>query len=93
MYYGSAWDGIYVMKLDAATGLAATGGDKGLRIAQRGSTGGNINGNIEGAEIIYHPQQDKYYLFLAYGWRQNIMCVWAGHHHPRDLFSILREKI
>src|SRR5687768_1485425 len=53
MYYGSAWDGIYILKLNAATGLAQASGDKGVRIAQRGFTGNSINGNIEGPEIIY----------------------------------------
>src|SRR4051812_36259448 len=43
-------------------------GDKGKRIAQRGFTGNKINGNIEGAEIIYNEAQNKYYLFIAYDW-------------------------
>jgi len=68
MYYGSAWDGIYTIQLDPATGLALTPGDVGKRIANRGFTNGNYNGNIEGAEIIYNPQLNKYYLFIAYDW-------------------------
>lgn len=68
MYYGSAYDGIYVLQLDPATGLALNNGDKGVRIAQRGFTGSTINGNIEGAEIIYNAAQSKYYLFIAYDW-------------------------
>jgi arabinan endo-1,5-alpha-L-arabinosidase len=68
LYYGSAWDGIYVLRLNATTGLAQTSGDKGVRIAQRGFTGPTVNGNIEGAEIIYNPDQGKYYLFIAYDW-------------------------
>lgn len=70
MYYGSAWDGIYVLKLNASTGLAQTSGDKGTRIANRGFTGGKYNGNIEGAEIIYNPGLNKYFLFIAYDWLQ-----------------------
>lgn len=70
MYYGSAWDGIYVLKLDPATGLAASNGDKGTRIANRGFTNGAYNGNIEGSEIIYNPVLQKYYLFIAYDWLQ-----------------------
>jgi hypothetical protein len=35
--------------------LAASAGDKGKRIANRGFTGGKYNGNIEGAEVIYNP--------------------------------------
>jgi len=68
MYYGSAWDGIYVLKLNPTTGLAQNSGDKGTRIAQRGFTGPTVNGNIEGAEIIYNAEQSKYYLFIAYDW-------------------------
>src|SRR5206468_3345789 len=68
MYYGSAYDGIYILKLDPATGLAFTTGDKGKRIAQRGFTGSTINGNIEGAEIIYNESLNKYFLFISYDW-------------------------
>jgi arabinan endo-1,5-alpha-L-arabinosidase len=68
MVYGSAWDGIYSLKLDPATGLAAINGEKGKRIANRGFTGGKYNGNIEGADIIYNLQLNKYYLFIAYDW-------------------------
>jgi arabinan endo-1,5-alpha-L-arabinosidase len=70
LYYGSAWDGIYILKLDASTGLAASTGDKGTRIANRGFTNGAYNGNIEGAEIIYNPTLSKYFLFIAYDWLQ-----------------------
>ncbi len=70
MVYGSAWDGIYSLKLDPVTGLAAINGDKGVRIANRGFTAGKYNGNIEGADIIYNAQLNKYYLFIAYDWLQ-----------------------
>ena len=68
MVYGSAWDGIYSLRLDPSTGLAFTNGDKGTRIANRGFTGSAYNGNIEGADIIYNPQLNKYFLFIAYDW-------------------------
>jgi len=70
MYYGSAWDGICTLKLDAATGLAANSNDKGKRIANSGFTNGAYNGNIEGAEIIYNNTLNKYFLFIAYDWLQ-----------------------
>ncbi len=70
MYYGSAWDGIYMLKLDASTGLAARSGDKGVRTANRGFTGGVYNGNIEGSEVIYNETLKKYFLFIAYDWLQ-----------------------
>jgi len=78
MYYGSAWDGIYILKLNPATGLADNGGSRGKRISQRGFTAGKPNGNIEGAEIIYHPNLKKYYLFIAYDWLQTKYNVRVG---------------
>ncbi len=68
MCYGSAYDGIYEVKLNSATGLAETAGDLGVRVANRGFTGGKYNGNIEGSEIIYNPTLKKYFLFMAYDW-------------------------
>jgi arabinan endo-1,5-alpha-L-arabinosidase len=67
-YYGSGWDGIYMLKLNPATGLALSDGDKGVRIANRGFTNGRYNGNIEGPEVIYHPVLNKYFIFIAYDW-------------------------
>jgi arabinan endo-1,5-alpha-L-arabinosidase len=68
MYYGSAYDGIYIVKLNPATGFTLNAGDVGKRIANRGFTNGNYNGNIEGAEVIYNPQLSKYFLFISYDW-------------------------
>jgi len=78
MYYGSAWDGIYILKLNATTGMAASSGDRGSRVAQRGFTGNTINGNIEGPEIIYNPQFGKYFLFIAYDWLETKYNVRVG---------------
>jgi arabinan endo-1,5-alpha-L-arabinosidase len=78
MYYGSAWDGIYILKLNPVTGLAASDGDKGKRIAQRGFTGGIINGNIEGPEIIFNEGLQKYFLFIAYDWLETKYNVRVG---------------
>jgi arabinan endo-1,5-alpha-L-arabinosidase len=78
MYYGSAWDGIYILKLNPSTGLAVSIGDRGTRIAQRGFTGGTINGNIEGPEIIYNAQLNKYFLFIAYDWLETKYNVRVG---------------
>ena len=68
MYYGSAYDGIYIVQLDPSSGLTLTPGDIGKRIANRGFTNGQYNGNIEGAEIIYQPALQQYFLFIAYDW-------------------------
>lgn len=68
MVYGSAWDGLFELELNPATGLAKTSGDKGIRIVRRGKTGEQYNGNLEGPEIIYHAEQKMYYLFVSYDW-------------------------
>ncbi|MBN2611921.1 MAG: arabinan endo-1,5-alpha-L-arabinosidase [Bacteroidales bacterium] len=68
MFYGSSWDGIYILQLDPATGLALTPNSKGKRIAHRGFTNNVMNGNIEAPEVIYNPQFNKYYLFISYDW-------------------------
>jgi len=78
MYYGSAYDGIYVLKLSPSTGLASTSSDKGTRIAQRGFTGTTINGNIEGADVIYNEALNKYFIFIAYDWLETKYNVRVG---------------
>lgn len=87
MYYGSAYDGIYVLKLNSATGLADVNADKGRRIAQRGFTGNTVNGNIEAPEIIYNETQKKYYLFISYDWLSTKYNVRVGRSdHPEGPF-------
>jgi arabinan endo-1,5-alpha-L-arabinosidase len=68
MVYGSAWDGLFELRLDPQTGLALNPGDKGVRVVRRGMTNGMYNGNLEGPEIIYNPANSMYYLFVAYDW-------------------------
>ena len=68
MVYGSSWDGLFELQLNPGTGLALASGDKGVRKVRRGITGGIINGNLEGPEIIYNTQRAMYYLFVAYDW-------------------------
>lgn len=63
MYYGSV-DGIYKLELNPTTGLAQTDLDKGTRIAQRASTGGKINGNIEGLRL-FTTQSKKNIIFSS----------------------------
>ncbi|MFH4967504.1 arabinan endo-1,5-alpha-L-arabinosidase [Gaetbulibacter sp. M240] len=83
-YYGSAWDGIYKLKLNPDTGLAMVNGNKGLRIAQRGFTGGFINGNIEGPEVIYNSDLGMYYMFISYDWLQTKYNVRVGRSENPD---------
>lgn len=68
MVYGSAWDGLFELQLNPATGLALNPGDKGTRVVRRGMTGNTYNGNLEGPEMIYNPDTRMYYLFVAYDW-------------------------
>ncbi len=70
MVYGSAWDGLYEVKLNPETGLTTANGDRGKRIVRRGITNGMYNGNLEGAELIYNSDKQMYYLFVAYDWLQ-----------------------
>lgn len=83
-YYGSAYDGIYQLKLNPQTGLAATLGNKGTRVAERGYTDGVINGNIEGPEVIYNEEQGKYYMFIAYDWLETKYNVRVGRSDNPD---------
>lgn len=84
MVYGSSWDGIYIMQLDPETGLAMKDGDKGKRIAHRGFTGGQMNGNIEGPEIIYNYEHGYYYLFIAYDWLSTKYNIRVGRSETID---------
>lgn len=84
MYYGSAWDGIYLLPLNPETGQAASSGDKGVRVANRGFTSGRYNGNIEGPEIIYNEQLGKYYLFISYDWLESKYNVRVGRSNSPE---------
>ncbi len=64
--YGSFFGGIFVKELDVTTGLSLNGDvhDLGKRIAKKPEDS-YIDGP-EGAAVI--RVEDKYYLFLSYGW-------------------------
>lgn len=67
LVYGSWHSGIAAVKLDPATGKPyqlKTLEDYGTRIASRSAT--SRWQASEGPEIIYNPDTDYYYLFLAY---------------------------
>ncbi len=71
MVYGSAWDGLFELQLNPNNGLALASGDRGKRIVRRGVTNGSYNGNLEGADLIYNPDEQMYYLFVAYDWLES----------------------
>lgn len=84
MFYGSSWDGIYILALNPETGLAKTSGSKGKRIAHRGFTNNVMNGNIEAPEIIYNAAFNKYYLFISYDWLETKYNVRVGRADKVD---------
>jgi arabinan endo-1,5-alpha-L-arabinosidase len=69
LIYGSWHSGIAAVKLNSGTGKPDKWeniDDYGVRIAGRGNVDTNRWQALEGAEIIYKPETDYYYLFLAY---------------------------
>ncbi|MGQ3054563.1 MAG: glycoside hydrolase family 43 protein, partial [Roseateles sp.] len=64
MVYGSYSGGIFIMQLDAATGLPASG-PAGQGYGKH-LMGGN-HARIEGAYILYSPESQYYYLFVSFG--------------------------
>ncbi|AFC31452.1 YxiA [Paenibacillus mucilaginosus 3016] len=61
MVYGSYSGGIFILKMDPATGKPLPGQGYGKKLL-----GGN-HSRIEGPYIQYSPETDYYYLFLSYG--------------------------
>ncbi|MDR6760730.1 arabinan endo-1,5-alpha-L-arabinosidase [Flavobacterium sp. 2755] len=69
LIYGSWHSGIAALKLNPTTGKPdklKTIDDYGTRIAGRGNVNTNRWQALEGPEIIYNPDTQFYYLFLAY---------------------------
>ncbi|MBJ2123451.1 arabinan endo-1,5-alpha-L-arabinosidase [Flavobacterium sp. IB48] len=69
LIYGSWHSGIAALKLNPTTGKPdklKTIDDYGVRIAGRGNVNTNRWQALEGPEIIYNPETQYYYLFLAY---------------------------
>lgn len=62
MSYGSFFGGIYVNRIDAATGKLVTYG-QGTLVAKRASS---VNGSVEGPNLVYNSSDQKYYLFTSY---------------------------
>jgi arabinan endo-1,5-alpha-L-arabinosidase len=61
MIYGSYSGGLFIMKIDPATGLTLPGQGYGKHLM-----GGN-NARIEGSYVLYSPQSQYYYLFCSFG--------------------------
>lgn len=74
MCYGSYSSGLYLVELDPATGLLKTPGDKGKLIAKRTNT----HDAIEGGELLYNTELNRYYLFVSYDWLEDNYNVRVG---------------
>jgi arabinan endo-1,5-alpha-L-arabinosidase len=61
MIYGSYSGGLFIMQMDAATGLPVAGQGYGKHLM-----GGN-HARIEGAYVLYSPESQYYYLFCSFG--------------------------
>ena len=74
MTYGSYSGGIFMVELDPLTGKILHYGDKGKLVAFRS----NYMDAIEGSEILYNPELDRYYLFVSYDWLEDNYNVRVG---------------
>jgi len=63
MIYGSYFGGIYCVQLNPETGFTMKKEDFGHNVARRFN---GMKNNIEAPEVIYNPQEKKYYLFVSY---------------------------
>jgi arabinan endo-1,5-alpha-L-arabinosidase len=61
--YGSFFSGIYTLPLDKDSGMPLVAGDLGVCIARRAQS---VEGAVEGAFIMYRPEEDRYVLFTSY---------------------------
>lgn len=61
MVYGSYSGGLFVLELDASTGVIKPGQGYGKRLI-----GGN-HARIEGGYVLYHPDTAYFYLFMSFG--------------------------
>jgi arabinan endo-1,5-alpha-L-arabinosidase len=61
--YGSFFSGIHILRLDPTTGQPLMEGDLGSLIARRHPS---VEGAVEGAFILYRPEEERYVLFASY---------------------------
>lgn len=61
--YGSFFSGIYTLPLDRDTGMPLVENDLGTVIARRPTS---VEGAVEGAYVLYRPEEERYVLFCSY---------------------------
>lgn len=65
LFYGSWTEGVHAVELDPSTGFRLDDEDTGHIVARRvPDNAGAVP--MEGAEVLYHPGFDKYYMFVSY---------------------------
>ncbi|GHG47040.1 hypothetical protein GCM10011331_07510 [Flavimobilis marinus] len=83
LVYGSFFSGIYALRLDPATGLAADDGDLGVCVARRNRS---VEGAVEGAYVVRRDSSTsgpQYWMFLSYDSLFNAYHVRVGvAEHP-----------
>ncbi len=67
MSYGSYFGGIFLVEINAETGLMKNRNEEGVKIAQRK----NMDYGIEAPSLFYNDQTDMYYLMTSYGWLED----------------------
>ncbi len=80
MTYGSYSAGIFIVELNPQTGFRLKENDKGKLIAFRN----RVHDAIEGSEIIYSPELQKYFLFVSYDWLEDNYNVRVGRSDKPD---------
>jgi len=66
LFHGSWQAGIFVVEVDPETGFRIDDQDKGEIVATRLLSNGSAA--MEGAEVLYRPENDMYYMFVTYDW-------------------------
>lgn len=74
MAYGSWFAGIFIVELNPATGKLKTNSDLGQMIAFRNK----YMDAIEGCEIVFNPEINKYFLFVSYDGLEDTYNVRVG---------------
>ncbi|HWV47926.1 MAG TPA: arabinan endo-1,5-alpha-L-arabinosidase, partial [Microbacterium sp.] len=74
MIYGSFFGGIHIVELSLETGLRVRD-EMGALIARRPS---NVDTAVEGAYVVYRPEEDRFVLFVSYDSLVNTYSVRVG---------------
>lgn len=74
MIYGSFFGGIHIVELSLETGMRVRD-EMGALIARRPS---NVDTAIEGAYVVYRPEEDRFVLFVSYDSLVNTYSVRVG---------------